>query len=323
MRRPCNQVIAPWKLACAYALDMLIGDPEWFPHPVRLIGRATEAGSRHLQAKRSNSGCEFIEGAALSICVVASSAAAAQAISKLNSGFEILLAWTSLATRSLIDEAGSVLDALDSGDIELARRRISRIVGRDTDQLSESEIVRAVIETAAESTCDGIVAPLLYLTLGGVPAALAYKAVNTLDSMIGHREAPYTYFGRFAARLDDVCNYLPARVAASSIVLAASLTGHDETSAIRVWRQDGNHHASPNSGQMEAAMAGALGVRLGGVNYYDGKPSHGQVIHETGATPGRREGRAALRIVSVASALVFGAAFALAFWNESRDKARG
>jgi adenosylcobinamide-phosphate synthase len=315
-------VIASWKLALAYALDMLIGDPEWFPHPVRLMGAAIASGSRHLQTTRRAPAREWIEGAALATGVVASSAAAARAVGGLNASLEILLAWTSLATRSLLHEAGSVLDALDGNDIELARRRLARIVGRDTAHLDEAEIVRAVIETAAESTCDGIVAPLIYLALGGVPAAFAYKAINTLDSMIGHREPPYTCFGRFAARLDDLCNYVPARVAAASIVLAANLTGQDASSAIRIWREDGRHHASPNAGQMEATMAGALGVRLGGTNFYDGTPTHGETIHESGAVPGRAHGRAALRIVAVASALVFSAAFALALWSDSDGEAR-
>jgi adenosylcobinamide-phosphate synthase len=166
------------------------------------------------------------------------------------------------------------------------------------------------------------VAPLIYLALGGVPASFAYKAVNTLDSMIGHREPPYTYFGRFAARLDDVSNFVPARIATAAIVLAANLTGQDSASAVRVWLKDGSHHASPNSGQMEAAMAGALGVRLGGTNFYDGKPTPGQTIHATGTVPRRAHGRAALRIVAVASALVFSSAFALALWSDSNDEAQ-
>jgi adenosylcobinamide-phosphate synthase len=319
-------LIAAWKLAAAYALDLLIGDPECFPHPVRLIGAGIAAGSRHLQYTRHAPGMELIEGVAFAAGMVAASAAAGRAVCRvggpMEDALEILLAWTTLATRNLLDEAGSVLAALDAGDLALARRRLARIVGRDTADLDEAEVVRAVIETAAESTCDGIVAPLMYLAAGGVPAAQAYKTINTLDSMIGHREPPYTYFGRFAARLDDVCNFVPARVAAGSIALAATLTGQDGRRAISVWRKDGTHHASPNSGQMEAAMAGALGVRLGGTNFYDGQPMRGETIHATGAAPGRAHGRAALRIVGVASALVFGGAFALALWSNSGDEAQ-
>lgn len=325
-------MIAAWKLAAAYALDLLVGDPEWFPHPVRLIGAGIAAGSRHLHGTRNvtrhTPGVELIEGAAFAAGMVAASAAAGRAVCRMtgrvrmDDALEVLLAWTTLATRNLLDEAGSVLAALDGGDLALARQRLARIVGRDTADLDEAEVVRAVIETAAESLCDGIVAPLMYLAAGGVPAAQAYKTINTLDSMIGHREPPYTYFGRFAARLDDVCNFVPARVAAGAIALAAALTGQDGRAAIRVWRKDGGHHASPNSGQMEAAMAGALGVRLGGTNFYDGQPTHGKTIHETGVAPGRAHGRSALRIVGVASALVFSGAFALALWSNSGDEAR-
>jgi len=313
-------MIAAWKLALAYGLDLLIGDPEWFPHPVRLIGAAVESGSCGLRARRRSALREFFGGTVFAVRIVATTSAAAHAISRLGSPAEILLAWTTLATRSLLKETGSVLDALDDGDLELARKRLGRIVGRDTSELDEREVVRAVIETAAESTCDGIVAPLFYLMVGGVPAALAYKAVNTLDSMIGHREPPYTYFGRFSARLDDVCNFAPARIAAACIVVAAQLTGENSRSALRVWLTDGKHHASPNAGRVEAAMAGAVGARLGGTNYYDGVPHHGQTIHATGTPPIRQQGRAALRIVAAASACMFGAMFVLAAWNDSRDR---
>lgn len=312
-------MIAAWKLASAYALDWLMGDPEWFPHPVRGIGAAIELGRKRLLREPGHPARELIHGAVLSAGIVGSSAMVAGAVSRLGAVFEILLAWTALATRNLLDEAGSVLDTLDGGDLNLARTRLSRIVGRDTASLSEDEIVRAVIETAAESTCDGIVAPLFYLTLGGAPAALAYKAVNTLDSMIGHREAPFTYFGRFAARLDDVCNFVPARVAAVSIVLAGMMTG-ERGPGFKVWRNHGGHHASPNAGQVEAAMAGALNVRLGGTNFYDGNPVHGARIHGGGSVPNRRKGRAALRIVAVASALTFGVAFVFSMWNDTRRR---
>ncbi|MSO23454.1 MAG: cobalamin biosynthesis protein CobD [Acidobacteria bacterium] len=179
---------------------------------------------------------------------------------RLGAASEILLAWTVLATRSLQNEASSVLDALSAGDLVEARQRLSRIVGRDTESLGESEMARAVIETVAESTCDGVIAPLTFLTLGGVPAGMAYKAINTLDSMIGHRESPYTYFGRCSARVDDAANFVPARFTALCITAAAGLTGKDATGAWRVWRRDGWKHPSPNAGQGEAAMAGALGI---------------------------------------------------------------
>lgn len=312
-------MIAAWKLAFANVLDWIVGDPESFPHPVRLIGTAIDGGRERLLKQRSHPACEWAKGAVLSTAVVATTTMAARSIADANVVCEVILAATTLATRNLLDEAKSVLDALDAGDIVLARTQLSRIVGRDTDNLPEHEIVRAVVETLAESTCDGIVAPMFYLALGGVPAALGYKAVNTLDSMIGHREPPFTYFGGFAARLDDVANYLPARIAAASITLAAPLAG-ERGPAWKVWQREGAHHASPNAGQVEAAMAGALNVRLGGTNYYDGSPVHGHVFNAGGVVANRRKARAAIHVVALASGLVFAAAFAACLWNDLRKK---
>jgi adenosylcobinamide-phosphate synthase len=219
-----------------------------------------------------------------------------------------LLAWTALATRSLLSEASSVIRALEAYDIELARQRLSRIVGRDTGHLNESEISRAVIETLAESACDGIVAPMFWLAAGGVPAAMAYKAINTLDSMIGHFEPPYQHFGRVAARLDDVANYIPARLTALGIIAAAKLQGLNANRARQTWLLDGGKHASPNAGQTEAAMAGALGVRLGGANSYDGELHDAPVLNAEGHEPSVEDARTALKTVAIVSGLAFGVA---------------
>jgi adenosylcobinamide-phosphate synthase len=186
-------------------------------------------------------------------------------------------------------------------------------VGRDTGSLDVTEISRAVIETPAESACDGIVAPLFWLAAGGVPAALSYKAINTLDSMIGHPEPPYRYFGRAAAKLDDAANFIPARLTALAIVAAALFRsrdgeGQDAWRALQVWRRDGNLHASPNAGQSEAAMAGALGVRLGGANSYDGHPHITPLLYGEGRPASVRDAGAALSIIAVVSGLAFGAA---------------
>jgi adenosylcobinamide-phosphate synthase len=310
-------MIEAWKLASAYVLDWIVGDPECLPHPVRLIGYVIDEGRKLLLKKCGHPVYDWTKGAALSTAVVLTSARAARKISEVNAVCEILLGATVLATRNLLDEAESVLNALDDGDLANARTRLSRIVGRDTADLPESEIVRAVIETLAESACDGIVAPMLYLALGGVPAAVAYKAVNTLDSMIGHREIPYTYFGRFAAQLDDLSNFLPARITAASIALAAPLAG-GHGPGWKVWREEGSYHASPNAGQVEAAMAGALAVRLGGANYYDGKPVHGHVFNARGEVADRKTARAAIRVVAITSGLVFAATFAVCLWSDLR-----
>jgi adenosylcobinamide-phosphate synthase len=197
-----------------------------------------------------------------------------------------------------------------------ARQKLSMIVGRDTENLNEEEVARAVIETVAESLCDGVVAPLFYLTIGGVPWAFAYKAVTTLDSMIGHLESPYRYFGRVAARLDDGANWLPARLAATAIVTAAALTGHNAPGAWWVWLRDGGKHPSPNAGRTEAAMAGALGVCLGGLNYYGGAPSSKPLLGVEGRAPRLSDARAAIRVMTVASALVCVAATLFCRWRE-------
>jgi adenosylcobinamide-phosphate synthase len=315
--------IAPARLALAYAFDLVAGDPEWFPHPVRAIGAAIEAGERGLRRDGDSAAAETVKGAVLAGSVIAGAGAVAAAAqygaSRLPRPWPAFvgcaLAWTTLATGNLLSEARSVLNALEAADLPLARTRLARIVGRDTHSLDESGIARAVIETLAESACDGIVAPLVWLALGGVPAAMAYKAANTLDSMIGHPEPPYRHFGHAAARLDDAANFVPARLTAASIVAAAWMTGGDARAAWRVWRRDGAKHASPNAGQSEAAIAGALGVRLGGLNTYDGQPARSAPLGAEGRSPRAADARRAVRLVAVGSALAFGAALSFCAWR--------
>ena len=191
--------------------------------------------------------------------------------------------------------------------ISLARRRLARIVGRDTEHLDVHEISRAVIETVAESACDGMVAPLFYMSMGGVPLAMAYKAVNTLDSMIGHADDRYFYFGKAAARLDDAANFIPARLTALAIVVASGLSKANARDAAKVWLRDGNKHKSPNAGQPESAMSGALGVRLGGGNFYQGEFVPAEPIGEEFPAPQPRHARKAIRIVSAVALLGLGA----------------
>jgi adenosylcobinamide-phosphate synthase len=211
------------------------------------------------------------------------------------------------------------MNALESGDIVLARKRLARIVGRDTHQLDVHEISRAVIETVAESASDGIAAPLFYMALGGVPLAMAYKAVNTLDSMIGHADARYFYFGKAAARLDDVVNYIPARITALGIVAASNV--EDNTSpqdAWRTWRRDGGKHKSPNAGQPESTMSGALQVRLGGDNTYEGELIPAEPIGDEFPRPRPEHARKAIRLVSVVTLLGVGAGMLLATFAQPR-----
>jgi adenosylcobinamide-phosphate synthase len=202
-----------------------------------------------------------------------------------------------------IVEASAVTARLEYGDVCGAQRYVARIVGRDTAQLDAPEIARATIETLAESACDGIIAPLLALAIGGVPLALAFKAASTLDSMIGHIEPPYTFLGRASARLDDVACYLPARITAFLIAGCAPLVGADARRAFAVLRADGHRHRSPNAGRPEAAMAGALGVRLGGCNHYDGVAREGAFLGVDLAAPTIGAARQAAALVGVSAAI--------------------
>jgi adenosylcobinamide-phosphate synthase len=303
------------RLALAYALDLLFGDPEWLPHPVRWFGAMVRAGERWLRRSACGPREETVAGASLTGSVVVIAWAMGR---PRNAVWQVFLASTALATRSLLDEASAVIRALEADELDLARRRLARIVGRDTAHLNESEIARAVIETLAESACDGIVAPLFWLVAGGVPCAMAYKAVNTLDSMIGHPEPEYRYFGRVAARLDDAANYIPARLTALGIVAAATVQGLDARRAREIWLLDGDKHASPNAGQCEAAMAGALGVGLGGTNSYGGQVHDGPHLYAEGRPASVRDARAALSMVATVSALAFGAGLLVAIARRRR-----
>ncbi len=317
-------------LPAVYLVDRIAGDPEWFPHPVRLMGLAITRGETVLRRLDQSETSKLFAGAALTVALVAASYSLTRLIidqayrrsRMLGWLTEIVLGWTCLAARSLQEEASAVLAALDSGGVVLARQRLARIVGRDTQQLNVPEISRAVIETVAESASDGIVAPLFYMSLGGVPLAMAYKAVNTLDSMIGHADARYFYFGKAAARLDDAANYLPARLTALAIVSASSVCGEDDArSAWNLWLRDGDKHKSPNAGQPESAMAGALQARLGGGNFYDGKLIAAEPIGEEFPAPTPDQARQAIRLISAVALLGLGACMLLRAFLQGR-KAR-
>jgi len=299
-------------LPAAYLLDQLAGDPEWFPHPVRLIGFAISRGENTLRQHEDSDTSDFISGTLLTAAIVGSTywltgsviKAAHQYSLSLGGATEVLLGWTCLAARNLEQEASAVTSALQAADLREARLRLARIVGRDTDSLSTSEISRAVIETVAESASDGIIAPLFYMALGGVPLAMAYKAVNTLDSMIGHADDRYFYFGKAAARLDDVANYLPSRITALAIVAVSYImSSTNPQTAWKTWLRDGAKHTSPNAGQPESAIAGALQVQLGGNNTYAGERVAGQRMGQEFRSPMTDHSVKAIRIVSAASLL--------------------
>jgi adenosylcobinamide-phosphate synthase len=302
-------------LPAVYLVDHIAGDPEWLPHPVRLMGYAISKGEKLLRKPDQSNKSELIAGTALTVTIVLTSyfltkVIIAQAYRRsrlLGAITEMALGWTCVAARNLHDEASVVLAALDAEDISMARRRLARIVGRDTQNLDAHEISRGVIETLAESACDGIIAPLFYMSIGGVPLAMAYKAINTLDSMIGHADDCYFYFGKAAARLDDAANFLPARLTAIAIVIASGLSKANVRDARKVWSRDGKRHKSPNAGHPESAMSGALGVRLGGGNFYKGEFIPAALIGEEFPEPQPRHARKAIRIVSAATLLGIGA----------------
>ena len=295
-----------------WLLDQLAGDPEWLPHPVRLMGLAITRGEAAIRRPRNSNCDDLLLGAAMTaVLVTAAYSITDRAIrlarrrsSKLGAAVELLLGWTCIAARNLQQEASQIADAIGQGNLPRARRQLSRIVGRDTAHLQEPEICRAVIEAVAESACDGILAPICFMALGGVPLAMAYKAVNTLDSMIGHADQRYLYFGKAAARLDDAANYFPARITAAAIVAASAFsTQTDGRTAWSTWQRDGRKHQSPNAGQPESAMAGALHARLGGPNIYAGELLASPLIGSEFPPPTLQQARRAIHLVSLATIL--------------------
>lgn len=278
-----------WAALGGFCLDLLLGDPAWIPHPVVFIGRCIENMEGFLRKGCPN---ELLAGAvlaaALPLGTLSLSALALWLCDLVHPALRFFLetiwCWQCLAVKGLGEEAERVRRALTSGTPEEARRAVGRIVGRDTENLSAQGVARAAVETVAENFSDGAAAPMCYMFLGGAPLALCYKAINTMDSMVGYKNSRYLYFGRAAARLDDAANFIPARLSALLLILAAGLTGERVSGAWRVWRRDRRNHASPNSAQTESAMAGALGIRLGGPAFYFGqlhdKPAIGDPVRE-------------------------------------------
>jgi adenosylcobinamide-phosphate synthase len=280
--------MSPLVLAVAYAADLVLGDPQWRLHPVRLMGSLIAAGERAVRSFPVSRIGEKAGGVVLCAGVVflvygaawMVLAASFRAHSYLGFFASVALAYFTLSARALGDAARVVLACLNAGDDAGARSALSLVVGRDTAGLSRPEVVRAVVETVAENTSDGIVAPLFYLALGGPALGMAYKAVNTLDSMVGYKNERYRAMGWASARCDDAANYLPARLTGLLLVAAACITRRDWRGAFAVMRRDARKHHSPNSGHPEAAMAGALGVQLGGPSAYQGVLRHAALLGE-------------------------------------------
>ena len=282
-----------WAVLGGFLLDALFGDPAWLPHPVVLMGRCISALEKQLRtALPKTPRGELAGGAAvaavLPLGTLAVTGLACWAAARLHPalGLALQMLWCgqALAAKGLAQESRNVYKELAKGDLPAARRAVARIVGRDTQNLTAAGVTRAAVETVAENTSDGVIAPLLYMLLGGAPLALTYKAINTMDSMLGYKNEKYLYFGRCAAKLDDAANWLPSRLAALLWVAAAALTGNSARGAWRIWRRDRRRHASPNSAQTESACAGALGVQLVGPAYYFGeyydKPTIGDPLRE-------------------------------------------
>lgn len=263
-----------------FILDLIVGDPHWIYHPIRLIGKlisSTEKLIRHCFPKTKTG--ERIGGIVLAIIVMIISTGIPLVLLiicyKTNVYLGIIIegifCYQLLATKSLKDESMKVYKALKDKDIEKARYAVSMIVGRDTKSLDEVGITKAAVETVAENTSDGSIAPLIAIIIGGAPLGFLYKSINTMDSMIGYKNDKYIDIGRFAAKLDDVVNYIPARFSAYVMILSAYMLGMDGKNAYRIYKRDRYKHASPNSAHTESVCAGALRIRLAGDAYYFGK----------------------------------------------------
>ena len=271
-----------WSLAAlviGFCIDLLVGDPHGFPHPVVLIGKCISVLERGLRCicPKTPSG-ERAAGAILWGAVVIVSTAVPALLLWLSGlvspwlrlALESVMCWQILAVKSLRDESMKVYHALKTGTIQEARHAVSMIVGRDTDQLDEAAVTRAAVETVAENTSDGVIAPLLFLALGGAPLGFFYKAVNTMDSMLGYVEMPYKNIGCIPAKLDDVFNYIPARLSGLVMLLAGGILKLNFKNGWKIFKRDRYNHASPNSAQTESVCAGLLGLRLAGDAWYHG-----------------------------------------------------
>lgn len=263
-----------------FGLDCLLGDPLSAAHPVVLMGKLISFLEKRLRARfpKTPRG-ERTAGLVMALCVPLVSAGAGLLLLYLAwrvhpwayFALSAFLCWQCFAARCLMTEAKKVVTCLETQGLAAGRRQVAMLVGRDTENLSEEQVIKAAVETVAENTSDGVVAPLLWMVLLGAAGGLLYKAINTMDSMVGYKNEKYLHFGRAAAKLDDGANYIPARLSALAMIGAAFLLKLDGQGAWRVWRRDRRNHASPNSAQTESACAGALGVRLGGNASYFGQ----------------------------------------------------
>ncbi|MEO5356096.1 MAG: adenosylcobinamide-phosphate synthase CbiB [Nitrospirae bacterium YQR-1] len=336
----------PLQLLIAFIVDLLIGDPRWFPHPVKAIGLLIEKSETSLRKLTSTKGGELFCGAVMVIAVVSVTyvffyfinyytnkvfgnvfiVGGRFALSDIIIG---IIGSFSIAYCGLRDSVVLVYKLLQSGDTEGSRKALSSIVGRDTHQMEQPAIIKAAIESLSENLSDGVIAPMFYFAIGGLPLAFAYKAINTIDSMVGYKNTKYLYFGKTGAKLDDITNFIPSRLTAFLIVagtLALKFISMlyysviyviirkgdtDRAKRLSVYKsimvlvRDGGKHPSPNAGRPEAAMAGALGIALGGASYYSGILVNKSVIGDDGGAVDLVKIADALQITSFAAAAGF------------------
>ena len=274
-------------IIAGFILDLIFGDPHWLPHPICLIGNLIGFIERNLRPRlEPNKGALLLGGALMVIIVLVISFVVPMAILLaagmvnpwLAFALETLMCYQIFATKCLRDESMKVYTALHNHDLADARVKLSWIVGRDTQNLDEEEITKGAVETVAENTADGIIAPMFYMFLGGVPLAFLYKGINTMDSMVGYKNDKFLYFGRCAAKLDDLANLLPARITGLVMIGAAFVLGLDGKNAWKIFWRDRYNHLSPNSAMTESVTAGALNIQLGGDHFYFGKLVHKDTI---------------------------------------------
>ena len=298
-----------------FVMDLIIGDPQWFPHPVRAIGGLISFLTKKLlktdgerNPKKEQAGGILC---VLTVLIVVTIITSVLSIGSyfihpyLGLALEAVMTWQILAVKSLRVESMKVYKALMSGTLEVAKKAVSMIVGRDTAVLDEEGVIKAAVETVAENTSDGVIAPMLYTAIGGPVLGFIYKSINTMDSMIGYKNEKYLYFGRGAAKLDDFVNFLPSRISAGIMIFAGAVGGksYSAGNAVRIYKRDRHNHASPNSAQTEAVCAGALGLKLAGNAFYFGKLVEKPFIGDELRSPEREDIRRVNRLMVISAVL--------------------
>ena len=297
-----------WALMIGFGLDLLLGDPQWLYHPVCIIGQYISFMEKRLRARGGNLRKSAVFLTTSTVLMTMAAAAAILGLLSLLGRVPLLvgmalLNWMGIAITSMAREARGVAKALNHG-VEAGRTQVARIVGRDTQRLSEEEIIKATVETVAENTTDGVISPLLYAAIGGPVLLWGFKAASTLDSMVGYLDEKYRDIGWSSAKLDDALNYIPARITALLMCLAAFLAGMDGRHAWRILRRDHANHKSPNCAWSEAAAAGAMHIQLGGAHDYFGKPVEKPTIGDADRPAQREDIRRANRLLFGASGLM-------------------